>query len=212
MQLLLNDRCSVMPWNAIDNVVFDVGNVLLSFQPEKLLREILPDHAAEHPALLRCVFQSPYWQMMDRGVVDLEEAIVLMSCGHATLRPLIERVMRGWNDRLELIDEGVTALHACKAHDKRCYVLSNYSAAPFDHSCRKHPHVFSLFDGIMVSAKERLIKPDQRIFLRLIERFRLDPERTLFIDDSAANVESAMDCGLQALHYHQPGLLDAFIR
>lgn len=212
MRLMLNDRCSVMPWDVIDNVVFDVGNVLLTFQPEKLLRVLLPEHEADYPLLMRHVFQSPYWHMMDHGAVSPEEAFMLMGSSRPALRPLICRIQEGWNDLLEPIDEGIQALRACKEHGKRCYVLSNYADGPFEHSYRKHQAFFSLFDGVVVSAREHLIKPDQRMYRCLIDRYRLDPERTLFIDDSSANIEGAMDCGLQAVHFCAPGVLHQFIR
>ena len=212
MRLMLDDRCSAMPWDVIDNVVFDVGNVLLTFRPEELLRTILPDSEADYPTLKKCMFYSPYWPMFDRGAINTEEAILCMSARHGALRPQIERIMRSFNDHLQVMDEGVEALHACKAHGKRCYVLSNYAAAPFDASCQKHPDVFSLFDGMVVSGQLGMIKPDQRIFRHLLDTYKLDPERTLFIDDSAANIESALNCGMQAVHYDEPGKLRAFLR
>lgn len=212
MRLMLNDRCSVMPWDAMDSVIFDVGNVLLTFQPEALMRAILPGHEADYPALLRCVCHSPYWPMLDRGSIGTEEAILLMSARQPALRPLIDRLMRCWNDHLELIDEGVRALHACKEHGKRCYVLSNYAAGPFDDSCRRFPEVFSLFDDMVVSGRLGVTKPDPRIYRHAIDVCRLDPERTLFIDDSPINIESAMSCGLEGLLFDQPGRLDAFFR
>lgn len=212
MRLMLHDRCSQMPWDAIDNVVFDVGNVLLAYQPETLLRRILPDNEADYPALRRFVFGSPYWHMMDHGTVSPEEAFMLMGAGHPSLRPLIQRIYENWNDLLDPIPEGIEALKACRAHGKRCYVLSNYADAPFEHSFQKHPDIFSNFDGVVVSAREHLLKPGHDIFRCLIDRYRLNPERTLFIDDSSANVEAAMACGLQAVHYDAPGVLDKFIR
>ena len=212
MRLLLNDRCSAMPWDAIDNVVFDVGNVLLAYQPEKVLRQLLPDREADYPLLMRHVFQSPYWHMLDHGTVSPEEAFMLMGSSKPALRPLIQRISEGWNDLLDPIDEGIEALRACKEHGKHCYVLSNYADEPFERSFQKHQAIFSLFDGVVVSARERLIKPDHRIYDLLIDRYRLDPERTLFIDDSSANVEAALSCGWQAIHFCAPGVLRAFIR
>ena len=212
MRLMLNDRCSAMPWDAIDNVVFDVGNVLLAFSPEKILRKLLPDHEADHPALLNLVFRSPYWPMLDRGTLTAGEAVALMTCRRTDLRPLVERVMAGWNECLEVIDEGVEALHACKAHGKRCYALTNYADRPFAETCERYADIFSPLDGMVVSARLGITKPDPRIYRRLLEEYRLNPERTLFIDDSAANIEGALDCGLQALWFDRPGQLSSFIR
>lgn len=212
MRLTLNDRCSSMPWDAIDNVVFDVGNVLLSFQPEAILRKLLPGREDDYPALLRRVFHSPYWPMLDRGAATPEEAFFLMGAGAPHLRPQIEIIMRGWNACLDVMDEGVSALQTCAAHGKRCFALTNYADGPFAESCREHPDIFSLFDGMVVSARLQITKPDPRIYRYLIDEYRLDPERTLFIDDSPVNVESALNCGLQALHFAQPGTLSAFFR
>lgn len=212
MRLMLNDRCSAMPWDAIDNVVFDVGNVLLSFAPEKILQRLLPGHEADFPALLDMIFFSPYWCMLDRGTLSAEEAVAVMSCRRTDLRPQVERVMQGWNECLPVLEEGAQALRACKEHGKRCYALTNYADLPFAESCQRYADIFSLFDGMTVSAREHVTKPDQRIYHRLLDAYRLDPERTLFIDDSAANIESALNCGLQALWFHQPGQLSAFMR
>ena len=212
MRMMLNDRCSTMPWDAIDNVVFDVGNVLLAFSPERILRRLLPDHETDYPALLDLVFRSPYWPMLDRGTLTGEEAVALMTCRRTDLRPLVQRIMSGWNECLDLIDEGVEALQACKARGKRCYALTNYADVPFAETCERYADVFSQLDGMVVSARLGYTKPDPRIYRRLLEEYRLNPERTLFIDDSAANIEGALDCGLQALWFDRPGQLSSFIR
>lgn len=212
MRLTLNDRCSTMPWDAIDNVVFDVGNVLLAFIPEKILRKLLPEHEAAYPALLDLVFRSPYWPMLDRGTLAVEEAAALMTCRRTDLRPLAEHIMRHWNECPDLIDEGVQALQACKAHGKRCYALTNYADRPFAETCERFAEVFSQFDGMVVSARIGVTKPDQRIYRRLLDEYGLNPDRTLFIDDSAINIEGALDCGMQGLWFDKPGQLAAFMR
>lgn len=213
MRLTMDERYETMPWDAADAVVFDVGNVLLGFRPDELLREILPGQSeAVYARLHERIFETPYWAMMDRGTATGEEAAAAMSAGQEALRPLVGRFMAAWNDHLPVIDEGVEALRTCKARGKRCYVLSNYAAGPFDVSCRKHPELFGLFDGMLVSAKVGLLKPDEAIYRLLIDTFSLDPTRTLFIDDTSRNVEAALHCGMQALHFHRPGQLAAFFR
>ena len=211
MRLMLNDRCTLMPWDVIDNVVFDVGNVLLRFDPDVILRRTLPDKEADYPRLRQLIFQGPYWPMMDRGSITGAEAVMLMSAAQPSMRPLIERVMAGWNDCLDVIDEGVQALETCRNHGKRTYALTNYADAPFAETCRKHPDIFAPFDGLAVSARLRMTKPDPRIYRHVIDAYRLDPERTLFIDDSPINVEAALDAGWQAVQFGAPGVLSAFI-
>lgn len=213
MRWTLDDQYSVMPWEQIDQVVFDVGNVLLGFQPEALLREILPDLPEDvHDRLYARLFVSPYWTMMDRGTASVDEVVEAMSAGYPNLRPLIQRFMNEWNARLPVLPEGVEALQTCKAHGKRCYVLSNYADEPFADSCRRHPEIFGQFDGMIVSARVKLAKPDAAIYRLLIDTFSLEPARTLFIDDTARNAEAALNCGMQAVHYARPGQLAAFMR
>jgi len=208
MRLMLDDQYAAMPWDEIDNVVFDVGNVLLAFSPEDILQKYLPDQPELHPLLLERIFHSPYWPMMDRGLLTCQEAITPMTGRHAELLPAVTRIMTEWV-YLDAIDEGVAALHACKAHGKKLYVLSNYGASAFPIAMQRHSF-FQLFDGIVVSSREHMVKPEGRIYRLLTDRYQLDPTRTLFIDDSPANIESALLEGWQGICYNRRGKLTDF--
>lgn len=210
LRLTLNDQYDTMPWDRIDAVVFDVGNVLLSFEPmEDIMKKRLPDHPELHQRLLKKTVQSPYWIMLDHGTITQEEAIMAMTGREKALEPFIRQMM---GEKLELntvLPEGVAALKACKAHGKKTYVLSNYHDAAFDYAVKTHDF-FRLFDGFVVSARVGMVKPDPAIFRCLTETFRLQPERTLFIDDGNANVEAALHAGWQGLHYSEKGMLTKF--
>lgn len=209
MRLMLDDLYAAMPWDEIDNVVFDVGNVLLAFIPDELLKKYLPDQPELHPMLLEHIFHSPYWPMMDRGLLSRQEAIVPMAGRHPELIPAITHIMNEWVN-LDAMDEGVAALRACKAHDKKLYVLSNYGADSFPIAMQRHSF-FQLFDGIVVSAREHMVKPEGRIYRLLTDRYQLDPARTLFIDDSPINIESALLEGWQGICYNRKGKLRDFL-
>lgn len=210
MQLMLNDRFETMPWEEIDAVVFDVGNVLLTYSPPKLLRDLVPEHEALWPALTERVFHSPYWPMLDRGLICSQEAIAPMAARHPELLEPITILMNNWIDLKDVIEEGVSALRLCREKGKRIYVLSNYNNKAFAHVRQKYDF-FNLVDGFLISADVGLIKPDPAIFRRLLSDFSLDASRTLFIDDSPVNIEGALYCGLQALCYSRPGTLDEFM-
>lgn len=207
-RLTLDDRYSAMPWDALDAVVFDVGNVLVRFSPEEILRRVLPGEETIWPDILRRVFRSPYWAMLDRGVLTHEEAVRAMTGRETRLAGPIRRVLTDWRDLPDVVDEGVAALRQCKAHGKRTYVLSNYNDRAFDFIREKYDF-FKLFDGEVVSGREKLVKPDPAIYRLLTERYALAPERTLFIDDTPANIEAALHLGWQGLCY-APGKLEAF--
>lgn len=208
IRLMIDDQYSTMPWDKIDAVVFDVGNVLLSWQPGEILNRLVPERPDLHGELTIRIFKSPYWCMRDRGTISQEEAIAAMSAHTPVLEPYIRRVMEGWIDLPE-IAEGVEAVKACKAHGKKIYALTNYADEPFAHACAQH-EVFSLFDGFVCSARENLLKPGLEIYAQLIHRFDLDSARTLFIDDTPGNIEAALESGWQGLCYNREGKLRNF--
>ena len=211
MMQLFNHLYSSMPWALIDCVVFDVGNVLLQFEPTEIMKTILPGEERVYPQIMECVFKSPYWLMRDRGTISKEQAIEWMvHHGEEAVRSAIERIMTGWEHLESPVEEGVRALKTCKRRGKQILLLTNYAKEPFQVVRCMHSF-FDLADGIVCSGREGLIKPDPAIYQRMIRRYHLQPARTLFIDDAPANVESALNVGLQAIYYNQPGLLDAFI-
>lgn len=211
IRLMIDDKFDSMPWDAIDTVVFDVGNVLLSWKAPELLARIIPERPDLHDELAERVFRSPYWSMRDRGSATVEEVIHAMSLRKPELEPYIRRLLTEWID-LPAMPEGVETLKLCKAHGVKLYALTNYADKEFAYACEQHDF-FQLFDGFLVSGREHTIKPGLDIYRLLINRFQLDPERTLFIDDSLMNIEAALESGLQALHYNKDGkLLDFFAK
>lgn len=209
MNLMIDDKYASMPWDEIDTVVFDVGNVLLTWTPDELMHRLIPERPDLHEELTLRTLKSPYWCMRDRGSASLEEVIHAMAKTAPELEPYIRRIMTGWID-LPAIDEGVEALKRCKEHGVKLYALTNYADKEFAYACEKNSF-FSMFDGFIVSGRLHLVKPGLDIYNHLIDHFHLDPSRTMFIDDSPANIEAALECGLQALHYNREGKLLSFI-
>lgn len=206
----IDDLYPSMPWDALDAVVFDVGNVLLSFDPPQILRDLLPRDESIYPILLEHIFHSPYWVMMDHGDATLEEATEAMIASSPAYEAQIRKVMTNWIEMKDIIDEGLQALYACKRHGKKVYVLSNYGSDAFEHVYQKYDF-FKLFDGLTISAREHVIKPDAAIYRLTVERFGLTPERTLFIDDSPANIDGALHAGWQGFCLNRKGKLKAFM-
>ena len=208
MNLMIDDKFDTMPWDQIDTVVFDVGNVLLSWTAEELMNRLVPERPDLHEELAYRTMRSPYWTMRDRGSATVEEVIVAMSLRAPELEPYIRRIMKEWID-LPAMPEGVETLKICKERGVKLYALTNYADKEFAYACEQHDF-FRLFDGFLVSGREHTIKPGLDIYRLLISRFGLNPERTLFIDDSLMNIEAALESGLQALHYNRDGKLREF--
>ena len=137
LRVPLDGRVTGMPWDEIDTVVFDVGNVLLSFNPEKTLEELFPEDAETRQIMLDTVVRSPCWVMLDRGTLSQEEAVKAMAGLHPELENDIRYVLENWIDLKDVVQEGVDTLKRCKAMGKRCIVLSNYHDESFKHVQRK---------------------------------------------------------------------------
>lgn len=206
---MLNDRYEHMPWDEIDTVVFDVGNVLLSYDPDQIMREQLPGKEELYPYLKTRVNNSPYWVALDHGTMTRKEALEKMIGCDEHLREEITRLCYNWIEMKDVIEEGIRALKTCKAHGKKLIVLSNYSDDGFDVVENKYDF-FKLFDGKVISSRVRMVKPDRGIYLATQEMYGLEPARTLFIDDSPANIETALFLGWQGICFNRPGMLDAF--
>lgn len=210
MKLMIDDKHRSMPWAEVDTVVFDVGNVLLSFEPRRVLEEYVPEAPELYDDLTLHIFKSPYWCMQDRGSATPQEVTDAMVLSCPNLEPYIRRVMAHWVEMKHVIDEGVEALRMCKAHGKKLVVLSNYGDEAFSIVDAKYDF-FRLFDGMVISSRVHMVKPEPAIYAEVIRRFSLDPARTLFIDDSMANIEAALEAGWQGLCFNAPGKLRAFI-
>ena len=209
IRLMMNDRYETIPWDEIDAVVFDIGNVLLDYSPEQILRERLPERPELHETLKRKIMRSPYWIMLDHGSLTLEEAVEAMTGHDKELEPYIRRVA-GEPARLrDALPEGVAALKKCKAMGKKVYVLSNFHDGAYDWAAEHHDF-FRLLDGEVVSSRVGMVKPDPAIFRYLSEKFGLDASRVLFVDDSPANIEAALMSGWQGLCYSGEGVLAKF--
>lgn len=209
MYLMIDDAYETMPWDKIDTVVFDVGNVLLSFCPDKILETNFPGDTELHSKLTEIAFKSPYWTMLDRGLLTTEEAIEHICARHPEERDAVTKLMYGWIDLKDVCTENVEVLKQCKAMGKKTVVLSNYHKEPFAY-IRKKYDFFNLFDDIVVSAHIGLLKPDLDIYKYVTDTYSLVPERTLFIDDTPMNIEAALRMGWQGFLYNKQGKSEKF--
>jgi 2-haloacid dehalogenase len=183
----------------IEAVVFDIGGVLLDWDPRHLYRKLFAD-SDEMAAFLGEVC-TPRWHRAHDLGADTEQSCRELAAAHPGLA---EEIM-AWSHRSEemiagQIDDGVDVLAELKARGVRCLALSNMEADKFALRQSRYPF-FRYFDGCMISGIERVAKPDRRIFEILLSRYDLQPAATVFIDDAGANVAVARDLGLVAIHY-----------
>ena len=184
---------------AIQNMVFDMGQVLIHWTPRLHLEPFgLPE--AEQEILIREVFQSEEWVRLDHGTITEEEALENMQ------RRLPERlhevlfgiVREGWWTRTLVPNMQVDALvRELKEAGYGIYLLSNAWTNLRDY----FPGIpcAPAFDGLLVSAEEKCMKPQHEIYERFFRRFELEPESCCFVDDVPANIEGAKECGMSGV-------------
>ena len=184
----------------IKNIVFDMGNVIIRFDPELFMVRL--GLAEEDRKLLkRELFVSLEWSRMDRGSLTDEEAAEIV-CRRVPerLHDAVRRLVGMW-DRPILPVEGMYELvEELRGMGYGIYLLSNASFRQHDYWPRVPASKF--FDGTLISADVKLVKPQPEIYRLLCDKFSLVPEECVFIDDSTSNAEGAYFCGIIALVFH----------
>jgi 2-haloacid dehalogenase len=180
---------------AIDTVIFDLGNVLIAWDPRRLYRQLIHDET-QREWFLREVCNSAWNEQQDAGR-PWAEATALLRAEFPQHAELIDAYHLRWEETLVgPIEESVALLAELKARGVRLLALTNWSQETFPVARERYPFL-QWFEGIVVSGEERLIKPDARIYQCLLDRYAVDPARALYIDDSARNVAAAEALGMQ---------------
>ena len=201
---------ATMPWHHCDQVVFDIGNVLIYYAPDDFLKMLFPGDADKQEHMLHHVYQGPYWPHFDRGTMTYEEAAERLHREFGFSYEDYMHALLGWIELKRPIEEGWRAARRCKRAGMKLYLLSNYPKTGYERLREKYADLFQIFDGGVISSEVHLLKPEPEMYRALVERYGLEPARTLFIDDTEKNVEGAMDCGIHGFHMSHPGAMDDF--
>ncbi len=194
-----------------DTIVFDLGGVLIDWNPAYVYRTIFED-PAEMEYFLTEVCSSEWNEQQDAGRLQSEgtEILVQQFPHYETqIRAFYERweEMLGGpiHDTVELLRE----LHAANRH--RLYALTNWSHENFPVALQRYDFL-QLFQGILVSGAEKMKKPDPAIFNLLAQRYDITPTSAVFIDDNLRNVRAAGDLGFQSIHFRSASELSTVLR
>jgi len=181
----------------IKNLVFDLGNVLISFKPSEFFdKKDYPESVKAK--ILSDIFGSTEWAMLDNGDINTSQAIDLIA-SKSTLNK--EEIAHIFNLRTELIfplDQNVRLLPGLKKQGYRLYFLSNFPMDLFE-EVKTGYYFFKYFDGGVISAEAKSSKPDLKIYEILLEKYNLVPNQCLFIDDLEVNVKAAEAAGMNGL-------------
>jgi 2-haloacid dehalogenase len=193
--------------SACQVVVFDLGGVLIDWNPRHLYRKLIEDEAIIEWFLAE-VCHTAWNEEQDRGrsfAAAIEEA----AARHPEYRPLIEAYFERWAEMMAGEIEGsVAILEELKSAGYELHALTNWSAETFPHA-RERFTFLEWFESILVSADVSLIKPDPAIFQLLLERIGRTPAECIYIDDNPKNVASAAALGFDAIAFRSAAQLRA---
>ncbi len=183
----------------IDTVIYDLGGVLLDWQPAVLFEPLLPTGTDVERFLAQT--QLYHWNNEhDRGV-DWEVAVAAVARNYPQHAGAFAQDPRLFGDSLVgTVPGSMELLEEVLATDVQVLGLTNFARDNFEIARADYPWL-DLFDGVVVSGHERVVKPDPRIYRVLIQRYAVVPERAVFIDDRAENVQAARDLGFQGIDF-----------
>ena len=180
------------------NVVFDIGNVLIRWDPYALFRHFFDRAGYER---FRDEVGLLDWNLRFDGGTPYGEGVAAMAAAHPHHEAAISAFDARWIETVpEPIEANVALLHELRDGDVPVYAITNFSAEKWPLAVERYPFL-ALFRDTIVSGEHRVVKPDARIFALLCERNDLRPGDCVFVDDSEANVAGARAFGMDAVHY-----------
>jgi putative hydrolase of the HAD superfamily len=181
----------------IDTIIFDIGNVLLDFDYMGIFRSLFDEETAQTIANIS-VRKLDVWLEMDRGVLSYDEAVDLVIQGAPQLEKEIRLAVKALYDRVEAYPYATEWVKSLKEKGYRIYILSNYGEKPFAASKARMPFL-DYVDGTLLSCQVQDVKPNAAIYQALCDRFQIDPDKAVFIDDSPLNIAGAKAFGLHTI-------------
>ena len=188
---------------SVDTIIFDLGGVLIDWNPRYVYRKIFKTEE-ETEWFLENVTTSEWNENQDAGY-PLHKATEELVAKHPEWEPEIKAYYGRWLEMLgDQIHETVEILQQLKKTGKyKLYALTNWSAETFPHALERF-EFFKLFDGVVVSGEEKMKKPSAAFYKIIIDRYHLDPSKTIFIDDSIRNIKGAEAVDITGIHFQNP--------
>ena len=185
--------CTIMA--GIKNIVFDLGGVVFARDPRKFEREFI-----EFFSYIMLPEMPHFWEEYDRGVSTYERVINDLAEYNNCDKELAEHNLRRSIVTQEEIPATKNLIADLKRAEYKLYVLSNMSLDFIEFLRTKD--VYKYFDGEVVSCHEKVVKPDAEIYKILVDRYDLNHEETLLIDDRKSNIEAAQNEGIYGYHFN----------
>ncbi|WP_068087757.1 HAD family hydrolase [Polycladidibacter stylochi] len=192
-------------------VVFDIGNVFIRWDPENLYKKLIPDDE-KRQWFLSTVCPMEWNLEQDRGR-PWSVAVAEKTSEFPQYAELIQAYDSRWEEMLggEII-ETREMMFTLKQEGVPLYAITNFSSEKFEEAKKIYPYLAESFIDTVVSAEEKLLKPDPAIYQSLISRNNLKAGELIFIDDNLSNVEAARGVGMGAIHFKSPSQVRAELK
>ena len=185
---------------AADTIIFDLGGVLIDWNPEYLYRKIFSEED-DLRYFLENICTSDWNEEQDAGY-PLAQATAELAIKYPQYDGEIKAYYGRWQEMLGGYKDECVAILENLHQQKNCRLLAltNWSGETFHTAKNMYPFL-GLFEGIVISGDEKIKKPDPRLYQVLIDRYGIQPVKSIFIDDTNINVEAAADLGFQTIHF-----------
>ncbi len=184
---------------AVKNIVFDIGNVLLKWEPAGIYQTLFNrNDFSNHP--LSEIVGGDIWLKMDQGLLSLNEGIEKSIVGNEHYKDDIKKFFLEAPYHFFPVEDTVNAAKHYQERGYKIFLLSNFHEYGYGVLCKRFPF-FKDFDGGVISWEVKLNKPDRRIYKVLLSKYNLDPGETIFIDDMKENIDAAENLGIKGIHF-----------
>lgn len=181
----------------IKNIIFDLGNVIINYNQKKIINNFT-EKEEEIKYIYDEIFHAPEWTLMDLGDITNDEAIeIINKRNEFKYEKLTQEFLHEWYKKQPINRDIVEIAKILKNNGYNLFVLSNMANQTYEYF--KNDEFFSLCTGIVISAHEHVKKPDEKVYRLLLNRYNLNAEECLFIDDddSGKNYETANKIGIK---------------
>ena len=184
----------------IDTVIFDLGGVLVDWDPIYVFKDVFKGDEEKLDFFLSSVCNHD-WNIEQDAGRTIQEAVAIKTKEFPEFTTEIHLFYEKWHLMFSgVFQENVALLQQFKANSYKVFALTNWSAETWPRALELFPF-FNDFDGVIVSGIEKMRKPFEPIYRLILTRFEIDPLKAIFIDDKLENIEAANKIGLHGIHY-----------
>ena len=183
----------------IKNLVFDLGNVLIEWNSEKILTYFEPKKERRQ-VLRKAIFESGVWHQTDKGELSLKEACEeVLTQLDASYHSAIKNIFYHWYEVVYVYSDLQERIRLWVAQDYRIYILSTTCEIFYHIEKAGLLPIYPLLSGYILSSEVGVVKPEAEIYQKLLKKYNLNPVESVFIDDIQANLDTAAELGFETI-------------